>query len=65
MYSLLSDPPGVGLSKAAVLKDRCGRTDVGGSTAGRAQVTLVQQLEQLFLSGAAGIWGEKEAFIKT
>lgn len=47
------DPPGAGLTKAAVLEHRGGRADVGRGAAGRAQITLVQQLEQLFLSGAA------------
>lgn len=46
---------GAGLSKAAVLQHRGGRADVGSGAAGRAQITLVQQLEQLLLSGATCI----------
>lgn len=54
-FVVLELKAGAGLTKAAVLEHRGGRADVGRGAAGRAQITLVQQLEQLFLSGAACI----------
>lgn len=54
-FVVLELKAGAGLAKAAVLEHRGGRADVGSGAAGRAQVTLVQQLEQLFLSGATCI----------
>lgn len=54
-FVVLELKAGAGLSKAAVLQHGGGGADVGSGTAGRAQITLVQQLEQLLLSGPACI----------
>lgn len=54
-FVVLELKAGAGLLKAAVLQHGGGGADVGSGTAGRAQITLVQQLEQLLLSGPACI----------
>lgn len=54
-FVVLELKAGAGLAKAAVLQHGGGGADVGSGTAGRAQVTLVQQLEQLLLSRATCI----------
>lgn len=46
---------GVGLAQPAVLDHGRGRADVGGRAAGRAQVTLVQEFQQLLFSRATSI----------
>lgn len=52
----LADLPGIRFPKPVWLNNWGGRTDVGCGTARRTQVTLVKQLEQLFLCGATNIW---------
>lgn len=52
----LSDLPGIRLPKPVWLNNWSGRTDVGCGTTRCTQVTLVKQLEQLFLCGATNIW---------
>ena len=52
----LGDLPGIRFPKPVWLNNWGGRTNVGCGTARCAQVTLVKQLEQLFLCGAANIW---------
>lgn len=52
------DPPGTGLPEAAVLDHGRGGADVGRGAAGRTQVALIQEPQQLFLSRAAHVLGK-------
>lgn len=56
--------PGAGLAEPAVLHHGRGRADAGGRAAGRAQVTLVQELQQLLFRRATSVLG-KQARVTT